>query len=93
MPEYRHIFKPSIDYLESCDHLLLDSREMAEFLQILLKAMQQMVYSDRIPLPVHLGLGKIMRCNVIELLKWVQAGCPIRTKWISIHGKSGWYCK
>jgi hypothetical protein len=91
MPEYRYILKPSIDYLKDCGYLLLNTQEMANFLQIPPKAVQQMVYMDRIPLPVRLKFCNCMRWNVIELLQWVQAGCPRRTEWIRIHGKSGWY--
>ena len=90
MNEHRNILRPSISHLEKCGHLLLDTRGMADFLGIPRSALQQLVYTDRIPLPVRLGLGKTMRWNVIELLKWMQAGCPRREEWIRTNGKSGW---
>lgn len=89
--EYVHVLKPSIAYLEGCGQLLLTSREMAEFLGVAAKAIHQLVYQDRIPLPMRLGIGGCCRWNVFELLDWVQAGCPRRTEWIRIRGSSGWY--
>jgi hypothetical protein len=91
MTEYRHILKPSVDYLEGCGCLLLDTFGMAKFLGVPSKTVQQLVYTDRIPLPVKLGFGRTMRWNVIELVKWLQAGCPRRTEWIEMNGKSGGY--
>jgi hypothetical protein len=91
MTQYRHILKPSVTYFEGCGSLLLDTCGMASFLGVPTKVVQQLVHTDRIPLPVRLGFGKTMRWNVIELLKWMQAGCPRRTKWIEMNGKSGWY--
>ena len=90
-PEYKHVLRPSIAFLEQCGKLLLDTRDLAEFLQVPKRVVQQLVYSDRIPLPMKLGWGECPRWNVIELLDWVQAGCPRRTKWIEVRGSSGWY--
>lgn len=74
MPEYVHVLRPSVAYLESCGRLLLDTEEMAEFLGIPAKAVQQMTWTKRLPLPFR--LGGTVRWNVIELLRWVEAGCP-----------------
>ena len=88
---YQHTLRPSVAYLKTCGMYLLDSKSMAEFLGVSRKVLhQQLVYSDRIPLPVRLGLGKTLRWNVLEMLKWIEAGCPRRTEWIRINGKSGW---
>jgi len=46
--EYVNVLRPSIDYLTTCGKLLLDSRDMAEFLGIPWKAMQQLAYTDRV---------------------------------------------
>jgi predicted DNA-binding transcriptional regulator AlpA len=89
--EYVHILKPSITHLERCQTLLLTSREMADFLGVPAKVVHQLVYHDRIPLPMRLGLGSCSRWNIFELLDWVQAGCPRRTQWIAMRGTSGWY--
>ena len=90
MPEYRNILKPSAAYLEGCGRLLLDSRGMSDFLGLPTKVVQQLVSTDRIPLPVRLGSEKTTRWSILELVTWVQAGCPRRTTWIQINGKSGW---
>jgi predicted DNA-binding transcriptional regulator AlpA len=86
---YVHILKPSVEYLERQSVLLLDSDQMAAFLGVERKTVHQLAYSDRIPVHVSLGLGKCFRWSVIELLEWVEAGCPRRTKWIEARGQSG----
>ena len=89
--KYVNVLKPSVEYLERQGRLLLDGEEMADFLGVERKTVQQLVYTDRIPLPVSLGLGKCLRWSVIELLEWVEAGCPGRGAWIAAQGQSGWY--
>ena len=74
MREYQHILKPSVAYLENCGCLLLDTRSMAEFLGIPAKAVQQMAWTGRVPVPIR--LGGIMRWNVLRLLEWVESGRP-----------------
>ena len=89
--EYKHILKPSIEYLERCGSLMLDTAGMAEFLSVPTKTLARLVYTDRIPLPCRLGLGKCQRWSVLELLEWVETGCPRRGKWVEMRGLSGWY--
>src|SRR5689334_22308525 len=90
-PVYKHILRPSCEFLAGCGKLLLDTGDLAAFLQVPQKTVQQLVYCDRIPLPMKLGLGNCVRWNVLELLDWVEAGCPRRTQWIEMRGHSGWY--
>ena len=87
----RHEIRPDIGFLRDSNKLLLTSADMARFLQVPKKTVQQMVYSDRIPLPIHLGLGKIPRWSLFEMLEWTKAGCPRRTDWVRLRGRSGWY--
>jgi len=89
--EYAHVLKPSVDYLRSAGSLFLDSKQMAEFLDIPRPVLSQLVYTDRTPLPVKLGLGKCFRWSVLELTEWMEAGCPRRREWIEMHGHSGWF--
>lgn len=89
--EYRHVLKPSVEYLEQCGRLMLDSSEMAEFLGISQKVLTQLASTDRIPGPCRLGLGASLRWSVLELLEWVEAGCPRRNDWIKLRGRSGRY--
>jgi hypothetical protein len=88
--EYRNVLKPSAEYLERCGLLMIDTRGMADFLGVAAKVVAQLVYTDRIPLPCRLGIGKCYRWSVLELLEWVEAGCPRRTQWIEMRGSSGW---
>lgn len=88
---YVNILKPSVTYLRSQETLLLDIAQMTQFLGVRRTVVEQLVYNDRIPLPVKLGLGDCRRWSVIELLEWVEAGCPRRTAWIAARGQSGWY--
>jgi len=89
--EYRFDLKPSVDYLERCGVLLLDTRMMAVFLGVPHPVLRRFLYTDRIPLPLKLGMGRCIRWNLIELLEWVHAGCPHRSRWIEMRGSSGWY--
>jgi len=94
--EYRHTLKPSVEYLEQSGSLMLDTVGMAKFLGVPTKAMAQLVHTDRIPLPCRLGLGKCQRWSILELLEWVEAGCPRRRAWIEMRGSGGgrprWRC-
>lgn len=89
--EYANVLMPSVDYLRTAETLFLDSRQMAEFLGIPKSVLAQLVYTDRTPLPVKLGLGKCFRWSVLELAEWMEAGCPRRGKWIEMRGRSGWF--
>lgn len=89
--EYRHVLNPSVEYLEQCGRLMLDSSDMSEFLGISQKAITQLASTDRIPGPCRLGLGTCMRWSVLELLEWIEAGCPRRHDWIKLRGRSGRY--
>lgn len=76
MREHQHILKPSVTYLTTCGCLLLDIDGMAEFLGIPTKAVRQMTWTTRLPIPFR--LGGTLRWNIIRLLEWVEAGCPRR---------------
>ena len=89
--DYKNVLTPSVDYLENAGTLFLDSAHMAEFLGLPTKVISQLVYTDRIPLPVRLGYANCYRWSVLELAEWVEAGCPRRTEWIKMRGHSGWY--
>ena len=88
--EYRNILKPSIECLQGCGTLMIDTKGMAEFLNVASKVVAQLVYTDRIPLPCRLGMGGCYRWSILELLEWVEAGCPRRTEWMKMRGSSGW---
>lgn len=89
--EYKNVLKPSVDYLQNVGTLFIDTSQMAAFLGIEPKVLSQLVYTDRVPLPVRLGLGKSYRWSILELAEWVEAGCPRRRKWIELRGHSGWF--
>ena len=71
--EYKNVLKPSVDCRRTVDALFLDSKQMAEFLKISSKVLTHLVYTDRVPLPVQLGLGKAYRWSSLELAEWVEA--------------------
>lgn len=89
--EYRHVLNPSIEFLEQCGCLMVDSDDMAVFLGVSKRVMTQLASTDRVPCPCRLGFGKCFRWSVLELLEWVEAGCPRRRKWIELRGRSGRY--
>ena len=87
---YKHVLRPSIEYLEGCGSLMLGTAGMAGFLGVTSETLTRLVYTDRVPLPCRLGLGKCQRWSVLELLEWVEASCPRRGEWIELRGSSGW---
>jgi hypothetical protein len=87
---YKHVFRPSAEYLERSGRLMLDTAGLAEFLGVPARAMAQLIDTDRVPFPCRLGLGRCQRWSVLELLEWVEAGCPRRWEWIKMRGSSGW---
>ena len=88
--EYRIILRPTVDHLLGSGNVMIDAQKMGDFLGIPRAKVYQLVGTDRIPLPVHLGLGRSPRWSVYELLEWVEAGCPRREEWIEQRGWSGW---
>jgi hypothetical protein len=89
--EYKHVLKPSVEYLERCGSLMLDAAGMAEFLGVPARTLAQLVTTDRLPLRRRLGPGNCRRWSVLELLEWIEAGCPRRGKWLEMRGASGRY--
>jgi predicted DNA-binding transcriptional regulator AlpA len=89
--EYRNILKPSVEFLERSGKLMLDSHQMAEFLGVPQRVMVRLASTNRVPGPCRLGLGMCFRWGVLELLEWVEAGCPRRERWIEMRGSSGRY--
>lgn len=89
--EYRNVLKPSVDYLGSCGKLLLGSDEMAEFLGVPRKVVMHLATTDRIPMALQLGFDKHSHWSVLELLEWVEAGCPRRGPWVEMLRQRGWH--
>jgi len=89
--EYAHVLKPSVEYLERCGRLMLDAHDMAEFLGVPVMVVRRLVTTDRLPRPLRLGLGNCTRWSLLELLEWVEAGCPRRGEWIEMQRASGRY--
>jgi hypothetical protein len=87
--EYTNIIKPSVDYLERCGTLLLDSHGMAAFLGMPVKKVAELRCSGRLPLPCR--LGKCLRWSVLELLRWIQDGCPRLDNWTTMRNSARWY--
>ena len=56
--EYQHVLKPSVDFLDGCGVMLLNTEHLASFLGVPLRVAQQLVYTDRIPMGMQLGCGK-----------------------------------
>ena len=85
--EYRVIITPSVEHLRGCGKLLVGVEEMAAFLGLPKTKVRQLEGTERIPLPVR--LGRCPRWSVLELLEWVEAGCPRCLQWIEQRGWSG----
>jgi hypothetical protein len=83
----RRQLTPNVDYLRECGRYMIDTEDMAGFLQIPAEALKHMVWMGRLPLPLKLGFGQTTRWNVVELLTWVVAGCPRSAEWIRMRDR------
>lgn len=79
--DYKIIVSPSVDRLREAGTLFLSVPQMADFLGLSKKTVIHLSYTDRMPQPVHMGLGQSLRWSVLELADWVEAGCPRRDEW------------
>ena len=54
----RRQLTPNVDYLRECGRYMIDTEEMAGFLQIPAEALKHMVWMGRLPPPLKLGFGQ-----------------------------------
>lgn len=59
--------------------LLIDADEAAELLGVARATLYRLDAKGRIPRAVH--LGRLRRWSRAELRRWVDAGCPSRSRW------------
>jgi len=71
--------------IEPIQPLLVNARECARLLGISPRHLAGLHSSGRLPMPLHLGRRVLWRSA--ELAAWVEAGCPVRDKWISQNGQ------
>jgi len=88
--EYSVILTPSVASLDRSGKLLIGAADMAAFLGVSKARVHYLVGTGRIPPPIRLGYGRCSRWSVMELLEWVEAGCPRRDDWIEQRGWTGW---
>ncbi len=86
--EYRNVLKPSVEYLEHCGRLMIDSSEMAEFLGVSQSVMTQLASTDRVPARVGLASesasmerASITRMGRSRLPKETRMDQAPRPKW------------
>ena len=61
------------------ERLALAATEVAELLGISARHVWKLHASGQLPQPVR--LGRSVRWNRVELVRWLEAGCPARDKW------------
>jgi hypothetical protein len=86
---YKNTLQPDVQVLLDAGKLLIDVPTMARFLSLTTTKVNQLCYTNRIPLPIRLPMTKVLRWSVFELLAWVEAGCPGRDAWMEARGWSG----
>jgi predicted DNA-binding transcriptional regulator AlpA len=89
--EYVRVLRPSVDRLAACGKLLIGTKEMAEFLGLSRQVVIELASTDRLPTPIRLGGRGLLLWSVIDLLKWVESGCPRADQWIKISGRRIWH--
>jgi hypothetical protein len=78
--EYRHVLKPSVEYLERCGRLMLDSSEMASFLRVSQKVLTQLASTDHIHALVGLGVAEVAVGNLLIKEEWLREALQIEPK-------------
>ncbi len=59
--------------------LLLSAKRVAEMLQVSTRTLWRLLSDGRLIDPVR--IGRSVRWRKDELLRWIAAGCPPRSKW------------
>lgn len=63
---------------------LLNAIETADYLGISRAHLYRLHNAGKIPLPVR--LGGAVRWRIKELMAWIEAGMPIRSRWHNMTG-------
>lgn len=63
--------------------LLLDVHEVAALLGVSARHVQALHRSGRLPAPVR--LGRRVLWNRLQLVRWCEAGCPGRERWLAME--------
>lgn len=79
------IGNPAASAATDTDSLLLDAGEAAKLCGMSRAAWYKRLASGQIPRPVK--IGSISRWRRNELLHWIDAGCPARTKWDAMNAE------
>lgn len=61
---------------------LVDANEAAAICGVSRSSWYKLVASGKTPKPIK--LGNSVRWSRAELVRWIRAGCPIRSKWEAI---------
>lgn len=67
--------------------LLVDAKEAANLCRLGLSTWWRFVAGGKTPAPVR--IGRAVRWRRDELLAWVDAGCPARSRWESLWPSGG----
>lgn len=63
---------------------LIPIEAVAALLTVGLATAKRMHAAGKLPCPVRLG-GRVVRWDVVELHRWIDAGCPSRERWLAIR--------
>lgn len=61
----------------------LPAVDAAKFLGVSLSHLYQLHRTGRLPIPVR--LGRAVRWSRQELIEWLNAGCPSRSRWLTLR--------
>ena len=63
---------------------LADAKEVAKVVGISLRTARRWDVEGRLPKPIR--IGSVVRWNISELEKWIEASCPPRQRWQVMKG-------
>ncbi len=72
----------TIEHLQDIKPALLNTKGVAKLLGISTRQVWRLLSAGRLPSPVTLGAsGRLRRWRRIELLEWINHGCPSADTW------------
>jgi len=63
-------------------HKLLTAKDLAQLLSLSNRTVWKLSVTDRLPAPIR--IGRSVRWSSREIARWVDAGCPPRSRWIAL---------
>ncbi len=74
--------------IQANEGLLIDSKAVARLLSVSKRHVEKMNCSGELG-PAAIKLGRCCRWRRSEILRWIEAGCPARARWLAMQARPG----